>query len=83
MSETPRDRDPYADGYEGDGHETVRDDVPRGPAPTPDDERLAAEQSADAPTRAAVVREAPPTEHGLGVVGLIVAVALVPLENPH
>jgi phospholipid/cholesterol/gamma-HCH transport system ATP-binding protein len=49
MSETPRD--PYADGYEGD----ERDPVPA--APTPDDDRLAA----DAPTRASVVREAPPT----------------------
>jgi len=54
MSETPQDRDRYEDGYED-------DDRPNGPAPTPDDERLAASERADAPTRAAVVREAPPT----------------------
>jgi phospholipid/cholesterol/gamma-HCH transport system ATP-binding protein len=60
MSETPRDRtdDPYADGYEGD------DRIPS-PAPTPDDERLAGPRepatTGEAPTRASVVREAPPT----------------------
>jgi phospholipid/cholesterol/gamma-HCH transport system ATP-binding protein len=51
MSETPRDDDPYAEGYEGDDRVE--------PAPTPDDERLAA---SEAPTRASVVREAPPTD---------------------
>jgi phospholipid/cholesterol/gamma-HCH transport system ATP-binding protein len=61
MTETPRDRDaddPYADGYEGDGRDVAN------PAPTPDDERLAATSGADAPTsstHASVVREAPPT----------------------
>jgi phospholipid/cholesterol/gamma-HCH transport system ATP-binding protein len=62
MSETPRDRDPYADGYDGDGR--LRADERPEPAPTPDDERLAGDaptRAADAPTRAAVVREAPPT----------------------
>jgi phospholipid/cholesterol/gamma-HCH transport system ATP-binding protein len=59
MSETPRD--PYADGYEGDEREH-RDPAPAPavPAPTPDDSRLAADD-APAPTRASVVREAPPT----------------------
>jgi phospholipid/cholesterol/gamma-HCH transport system ATP-binding protein len=72
MTDTPRDRendDPYADGYEGDGREERRI---ADPAPTPDDERLAAESAsgADAPateegtTRASVVREAPPTQDG-------------------
>jgi phospholipid/cholesterol/gamma-HCH transport system ATP-binding protein len=68
MSETPRDRDPYAEGYEGDGRDEplrARDDNGRlEPARTPDDERLAGDgpaHPADAPTRAAVVREAPPT----------------------
>jgi phospholipid/cholesterol/gamma-HCH transport system ATP-binding protein len=51
MSETPRD--PYADGYEGDGLDGA-------PAPTvPETPRLAAD---DQPTRASVVREAPPTD---------------------
>jgi phospholipid/cholesterol/gamma-HCH transport system ATP-binding protein len=55
MSETPRD--PHANGFEGDERAPLR------PAPTPDDERLGASAGADAPTttRAAVVREAPPT----------------------
>src|SRR4051794_13959707 len=61
MSETPRDPDDrYADGYDGDGRDeqpAPREDARPEPAPTPDDERLAA----DAPTRAAVVREGPPT----------------------
>jgi phospholipid/cholesterol/gamma-HCH transport system ATP-binding protein len=51
MSETPRD--PYADGYEG-------DDLDGAPAPsTPESSRLAADAP---PTRASVVREAPPTD---------------------
>jgi phospholipid/cholesterol/gamma-HCH transport system ATP-binding protein len=58
MSETPRD--PYEDGYEG---EPERDaPAPAAPAPTPDDARLAATD--DQPTRASVVREAPPTGSG-------------------
>ena len=49
MSETPRD--PYADGYEGDDLDA--------PAPaTAESPRLAADEQ---PTRASVVREAPPT----------------------
>jgi phospholipid/cholesterol/gamma-HCH transport system ATP-binding protein len=51
MSETPRD--PYEDGYEG---EPVREDAPAR-VPTPDDAQLAADHQ---PTRASVVREAPP-----------------------
>jgi phospholipid/cholesterol/gamma-HCH transport system ATP-binding protein len=66
MSDTPRD--PYADGYEGDaGDESLRAGERRDPAPTPDDQRLAADgptDPADAPTRAAVVREAPPIGAG-------------------
>jgi phospholipid/cholesterol/gamma-HCH transport system ATP-binding protein len=50
MSETPRD--PYADGYEGDGLEDTRAPAPAAPE---------AARVADAPpTRASVVREAPP-----------------------
>jgi phospholipid/cholesterol/gamma-HCH transport system ATP-binding protein len=50
MSETPRD--PYADGYEGDDLDA--------PAPsTAESPRLAADEQ---PTRASVVREAPPTD---------------------
>jgi phospholipid/cholesterol/gamma-HCH transport system ATP-binding protein len=50
MSETPRD--PYADGYEGDELDA--------PAPsTAESPRLAADEQ---PTRASVVREAPPTD---------------------
>ncbi len=52
MSETPRD--PYADGYEGDDLDA--------PAPAPStaaSPRLAADEQ---PTRASVVREAPPTD---------------------
>jgi phospholipid/cholesterol/gamma-HCH transport system ATP-binding protein len=56
MSETPRD--PYEDGYEG---EPERAERLADPVTTPDRERLAAD---DAPTRAAVVREAPPTSGG-------------------
>lgn len=61
MTETPRDRDddPYAEGYEGDGSDAPTA-IPE-PAPTPDDERLAADGSAAAPTHASVVREAPPS----------------------
>jgi phospholipid/cholesterol/gamma-HCH transport system ATP-binding protein len=51
MSETPRD--PYADGYEGDG----LDDAPA--PPTAESSRPPA---AEQPTRASVVREAPPTD---------------------
>jgi phospholipid/cholesterol/gamma-HCH transport system ATP-binding protein len=54
MSETPRD--PYADGYEGDGLEAA----PVAPAPSSTESpRLAADER---PTRASVVREAPPTD---------------------
>jgi phospholipid/cholesterol/gamma-HCH transport system ATP-binding protein len=51
MSETPRD--PYADGYEGDGLEE---------APTPVTPESARPVADEQPTRASVVREAPPTD---------------------
>ncbi|HMJ32279.1 MAG TPA: ATP-binding cassette domain-containing protein, partial [Baekduia sp.] len=57
MSETPRD--PY-DDPRGDAFE----DEPLAPAPTPDDERLRADDGAAATARASVVREAPPTGDG-------------------
>ncbi len=56
MSETPRD--PYADGYEGDGFDDAS--APAAAAPTtPDAPRPVADTP---PTRASVVREAPPTD---------------------